>query len=219
MTIFPQLETDLLDAHQRLTDRRRSRAIGWLASRGFATRTSVLLAGATLGLAGGATALAASAGVAPFGPSITGTVVANPPGPGPEVNGVRVDPTTGALPQAPPWRTVATKTGTIASTPSGPAPAVNGVPINPTTGALPQGMPGSTTTSQTGTPASATITREATGTPTSNPSGPAPAVNGVPINPTTGALPQGMPGSTTTSQTGTPASATTTKQGTIASAP
>jgi hypothetical protein len=139
MTIFPQLETDLLNAHQRLTDRRRSRAIGWLVSRRLATRTSVLLAGATLGL-GGATALAASAGVAPFapsGPSITGTLVVHPPGPAPSVNGVPINPTTGALPQGALGSGPA-KQGTIASTP-GPTPEVNGVPIDPTTGAVGHG--------------------------------------------------------------------------------
>jgi hypothetical protein len=137
MTIFPQLETDLMDAHQRLTARRRSRAMGWLISHRLATRSSVLLAGATLGL-GGATALAASAGVPPFapsGPSITGTAVAHPPGPPPAVDGVPIDPTTGALPPGALGSGPA-KQGTIASTPSGPPPAVNGVPIDPTTGAV-----------------------------------------------------------------------------------
>jgi hypothetical protein len=167
MTIFPQLETDLLDAHQRLTHRRRSRAIGWITGRHLATRTSVLFASVTLGLAGGATALAASAGVLPFTPSATGTTVTNPPGSAPKVNGVPIDPTTGAGVQ--PSNATPTETGTtvtpapatsstgstrtvtgVATTdPTGPAPKVNGVPIDPTTGAGVQ--PSNTTPTETGT--------------------------------------------------------------------
>jgi hypothetical protein len=101
--------------------------------------TKVIGFGAVLCLlAGGVTTLAEAAGEsAPTGPTVTGIVTTNPSGPAPSVNGVPINPTTGALPQGALGSGPA-KQGTIASTP-GPTPEVNGVPIDPTTGAMGHG--------------------------------------------------------------------------------
>ncbi len=99
--------------------------------------TKVIALGSTLCLlAGGATTLAEAAVQSTSSmPTITGVATATPSGPAPAVNGVPVDPATGALPQGPPWSATTTQKGTIASAPSRPAPAVNGVPVDPATGA------------------------------------------------------------------------------------
>jgi hypothetical protein len=94
--------------------------------------------GVTLCLvAGGAATLAEAAGQSSTVLTTTGTAVANP-SPPPAVNGVPINPTTGALPEGQEGTTTTSQHGTSVAHPS-PPPAVNGVPINPTTGALPQG--------------------------------------------------------------------------------